>query len=178
MTIDFTKILKNELVVSDDLTLRFNELAKGDSVIQMSETPQGYVGEFVYEKNTYVVEDGLITTITELQEGFTNNYKNPVILSISCQTGWFDKNVDCFGEALTTYSSEQGFVGFLGSARNVQFSTGTPIYGPEYIQEYLPYSIFVNMSHIAGEFILESKIDILEGEYIKYIYKGILKCQN
>jgi len=110
------------------------------------------------------------TNISELQEGLSNSNENPLILSIACQTGWFDSQNDCFGEAMTTYSSEKGFVGFLGASLTTQLSTGTPIYGPEYIQGYLPYSIFVNMSHIAGEFILESKIPILEGDYIKYIY--------
>ncbi|OQX79496.1 MAG: hypothetical protein B6D64_04815 [Bacteroidetes bacterium 4484_276] len=99
------------------------------------------------------------TTITELQEGLTNSYKNPVILSIACQTGWFDDDEDCFGEALTTYSPEKGFVGFLGSAKDAYINSQSPITEPRNLQEHLPYSIFNNMSFISGEFILESKIN-------------------
>ena len=94
-----------------------------------------------------------------LENNLSNSNKAPIVHGIACQTGWFDKNTDCFGESLTTYSGTDGFTGYLGSGRNVWVVSGSVIYDPPvYFQEYLPYSIFHDLSHVTGEYILESKV--------------------
>lgn len=128
---------------------------------------RGHGGWNMWTNNT---GSGGTTTISELQGGLTNSNKNPVIFSLACQTGWFDRISDCFGEALTTYSPDKGFVGFLGSARSVYLSTGTPINEPQFLQELIPYSIYNNYSFITGEFILQSKINSIEDEAIYYVF--------
>lgn len=127
----------------------------------------GHGGTQMWTNNT---GSGGATTIEEIQQGLTSSYKNPVIFSLACQTGWFDGNTDCFGEALTTYSADKGFVGFLGSARSVYLSLSWPIYEPESLQEFIPYSLLHNLSFIVGECILESKIIANEGESISYVF--------
>jgi len=129
-----------------------------------------YCGHGVWNMWTNNTGEEGTTTITELQEGLTNNLKTPIILSLACQTGWFDGNFDCFGEALTTYSPDKGFVGFLGSSRNVYLAMQWPINEPIEFQEWLPYSIYHNLSFVAGEFILEAKINALVDESIYHVF--------
>lgn len=97
--------------------------------------------------------------MSALKDNLTNNNKPPVVHAFACETGWFDKNTDCFGESLTTYSETDGFTGYLGSGRTVMCSYGNTIANPpNEIQAYIQYAIFHNLSHITGEYILESKI--------------------
>ncbi len=94
-----------------------------------------------------------------LENNLSNYNKPPVVHGIACQTGWFDKGADCFGESLTTYSETEGFTGYLGSGRSLWVGYSTVINNPpNYLQEILPYSIFHDLSHITGEYILETKI--------------------
>lgn len=108
-------------------------------------------------------QDGL--SIDELETNLTNSGKFPYVTSRACLTGYLDKmEGDCMGEALTTYSDEKGFVGFLGASRKHFQEGGGSLHEierpPKYIQERIPYSIWNDLSFVTGEFILESKIGI------------------
>ncbi|MCK4677639.1 MAG: right-handed parallel beta-helix repeat-containing protein, partial [Bacteroidales bacterium] len=101
-------------------------------------------------------------SIEELENNLSNTGKFPYVTSRACQTGWFDDvDDDCLAEALTTYSEDKGFVGFLGAARN-HFDGGMHVIEdpPLFIQERIPYSIWQDQSFITGEFILETMIGI------------------
>lgn len=99
--------------------------------------------------------------ISNLIFDLANSNNFPYVTSRACKTGWFDNgNGDCLGEALTTYSDDKGFVGFLGAARVHMHQTNptsieTP---PTRIQERIPYCIWHDLSFITGEFILETMI--------------------
>jgi len=114
-------------------------------------------------------------SIDVLENNLTNTYKFPYVTSRACQTGWFDHESDCLGEALTTYAEDKGFVDFLGAARN-HLQQGLPLpiaIPPVYLQERIPYSIWHDLSFITGEFILESKIGIeSSGTAFLYNYFG------
>jgi hypothetical protein len=103
-------------------------------------------------------EDNL--TIMPLELNLTNTNIFPFCTSTACQTGWFDHTTDCMGEALTTYSEDKGFVGFLGCSRStwISYSTYIPI-PPHNFRERIPYMIWHDLSHITGEFILEAKLN-------------------
>lgn len=97
--------------------------------------------------------------MSDLKDSLTNYNKPPVVHAIACETGWFDKNTDCFGESLTTYSETDGFTGYFGAGRIAQGSHGNTIANPpNEIQAYIQYAIFHNLSHVTGEYILESKL--------------------
>jgi tetratricopeptide (TPR) repeat protein len=106
-----------------------------------------------------------------------NSLKTPFTISLACLTGYFDHSTyKCMGEEMTTYSSDKGFVGFLGSGRVTMMSYQSPIYYPPYvpnrIQTALPHSIYYNLSFVAGEFILESKINSWAPHRFMFNYFG------
>lgn len=114
---------------------------------------------FLYDGHGYIdsLQDGL--SIDAMILNLNNTGEFPYVTSRACNSGWFDHETDCFGEALTTYSEDKGFVGFLGAARfHFHPTTPLPILDPPvYLQERVPYAIWHNLSHITGEFILEAK---------------------
>lgn len=95
-SMDFTKLLKNEVVIGED-TLRFNKLELGEIVLQMVEDgdPSFYTGNFTKDGFEYVVEDGNISTVTELE-------KEPVVLSTNEAIESISAKVDGFIETITT----------------------------------------------------------------------------
>ncbi|MCX6234497.1 MAG: C25 family cysteine peptidase, partial [Bacteroidetes bacterium] len=99
-------------------------------------------------------------TMNEMESNLINDYKSPVVHAIACNIGHFDTISDCFGERMTTYSGTRGFTGFLGACRNVgcKADINDICYPPKYFQELIPYTIFNDLSHITGEYILESKM--------------------
>ena len=103
--------------------------------------------------------------MSDLENNLTNYNKPPVVHGITCSTGWFDYDEDCFGEALTTYSETDGFTGYLGSGRPAICTHSPLIFDPPVkFQELLPYTIFHHLSHITGEYILETKILANDGK--------------
>jgi hypothetical protein len=108
-----------------------------------------------------------------LENNLSNSNKAPIVHGIACQTGWFDKSTDCFGESLTTYSETDGFTGYLGSGRNLWVAFSNVISNPpNYFQEILPYTIFHDLSHITGEYVLETKILSWESQKFAFNYFG------
>jgi hypothetical protein len=110
-----------------------------------------------------------------LMNNITNTYKAPVVHAVACETGWFDKAGDCIGEGLVTYSESEGFTGYLGAGRSVYwdpspYGGGSVInYPPDRFQELLLFTIMYDLSHINGEYVLESKILYGSGQY-KYAF--------
>ncbi len=95
----------------------------------------------------------------DLQTNLENEYKAPVVHGIACHTGHFDGLDDCLGEGMVTYSGTKGFTGYLGACRSVGYQISNTIYDPpKHFQELIPYTIFHDLSHITGEYILESKL--------------------
>jgi len=97
-SMDFTKLLKNEVVIGED-KLRFNSLAEGDVVMLMAEEgdPSFYEGTFSHEGFEYVVEDGNISTVTELEA-------EPVVIpevSVQESINLINQKVDSFIETIT-----------------------------------------------------------------------------
>ncbi|MCX6234512.1 MAG: C25 family cysteine peptidase, partial [Bacteroidetes bacterium] len=117
------------------------------------------VGTFTYFGHGY--KNGWSTISTDdLESNLINEYKAPVVHGIACESGYFDFGSDCFGEAITTYSGTKGFTGYLGACRSVgcKADINDICYPPKYFQELIPYTIFNDLSHITGEYILESKM--------------------
>ncbi|MCF8303026.1 MAG: T9SS type A sorting domain-containing protein [Bacteroidales bacterium] len=113
-------------------------------------------------KYGWYLDDGTIH-ISDFENNLTNNHKSPVVNAFACMTGWLDGNSDCVAEALTTYSDNKGFTGYLGSGRTtfLNYAGDEPINNPpEYFQELIPYGIFEAEAYIAGEYILFAKANV------------------
>lgn len=97
--------------------------------------------------------------LTELKSNLTNANKPPIAHIYACNSGWFDKAGDCLAEALTTYSEDKGFTGYLGAGRTTGIGyDNPPLIPPADKISGLPYAIYNNLSHITGEYILEMKL--------------------
>jgi hypothetical protein len=90
--------------------------------------------------------------------GLSNSGRLPIVLSISCQNGWFDNisetytdgGVDCFAERLLI-EEDVGAIACLASTRDADGSAST-IFTPQLIK-----AAFVNGSSFLGELVLEAK---------------------
>ncbi|MBN1199821.1 MAG: hypothetical protein JXA23_10750, partial [Bacteroidales bacterium] len=110
-------------------------------------------------------------TISFLEQNLANNGMNPFVTSISCFTGAFynpQDDHDCVAEELTTYSPDKGYVAYLGSGIAYCLSThhaiANPNANPTLIHEWIPYSIYHDLSFVLGESVLESKLQTVEEE--------------
>ena len=103
------------------------------------------------------LDEGILS-MGGMQNNLTNNNKAPIAHDFACYTGAFDRDWPCFGERLTTYSDTKGFTGHFGAGLPWISSHGFIANPPIQFQELLPYCIFNNLSHITGEYILETKI--------------------
>ena len=80
-----------------------------------------------------------------------SNTMNQFCVSSSCLTGCFDNTgLTCLGQAMTSQYPDKGFVGFLGSGRIVYSGLITNA------AKLIPQAVYNHLSHISGEFILES----------------------
>jgi hypothetical protein len=98
-----------------------------------------------------------------------NAEKQPIVLSIACNTGKFDNQyptVNCMAEYFTK-AIDKGSIGFLGSSRLSYISANFDL------TEKLNESFWLNKAHISGELISESMIahySVLHR--FEYIYFG------
>ncbi|WP_373761347.1 C25 family cysteine peptidase, partial [Jeotgalibaca porci] len=84
------------------------------------------------------------------------NTMNQFCLSYACLTGKMDYSSPCLGQNITAGNPYSGMVGFLGSGRLMPAYN----YNPEsFIIGLLPKAIYNDLSHISGEFVLESLIN-------------------
>lgn len=103
-SMDFTRILKNELTVGE-VSLRFNSIGVDEIVVDMAgDEPSFYEGTFEHDGNEIVVADGVITTITELQ--VEENDAEPVILTADDVEGIVQRTVATAFEGFMTQIAE------------------------------------------------------------------------
>ena len=100
--------------------------------------------------------------VSFFRNNLTNTNKAPVVHTIACETGRYDNWGDCIGETMVSYSETEGFTGYIGASRSVHanptsWNNGLISDPPDRFQEILLYTIFNDLSHITGEYILESK---------------------
>lgn len=81
-----------------------------------------------------------------------NADKLPFCVSYSCLTGYFDGKY-CFAEKVSNYSAEKGFSAMLAASRTIWQRTPREGYYGTILE-----AIYKNLSHVAGEFILEIKM--------------------
>lgn len=117
----------------------------------------------------WLIGDGYNLSEFNFNVQIHNENKYPIAIGLSCYTGYLDYDEDCLAEFSTTYP-DKGFVGYLGSSRLMWTIIGGSIAN---LGTSIPHAIFNNLSHIAGEFILEGKIIALfEVEKFGYNYFG------
>ena len=104
-------------------------------------------------------------TIEFLKNHLANN-NNPFVVNYSCKSGFYTSpSIDCLAEEMLYYSSDHGYVGCLAAPLMKAIGQikhpSTTINNPplHIIEGYLQYAIHEHLSHIAGEFILEGKIN-------------------
>ncbi len=108
----------------------------------------------------------------------TNSGMNPFIISGGCYTCDYTNSNKPFsiGEEIVNYSPTHGFLAYLGYSTAGGFNPALPIQSPPiYMHESIPFSIWNNLSHIVGEFILESKLAlpfIMHGDRFNYNLMG------
>jgi hypothetical protein len=128
----------------------------------------GCVTMFYYghgTENAYAVGYSNFVDTNYLKNNLENKGKYPFVLNFTCYTGYFDnslapqKGPDGLAEVITTYSDTAGFVGVLASVTLTNISGNEMTYPPNDLDNgYMPYVIWNHLSHITGEFILESRI--------------------
>lgn len=80
-----------------------------------------------------------------------SNTMTQFCVSFSCLTGYIDYNIPCLAQNSTTLDNHRGFVGFLGAGRSIYFGCNLSD-----LTCLVPEAIYNHLSHITGEFILES----------------------
>ncbi len=123
------------------------ESINGGSLIQVYNGHGGKMG--------WYISWGVVLNNEYFLNTVSNNSKYPFALSFACNTGWLDYTEDCMAEFTTSYSENNGFVGFLGSPRNM---LGFCNINLNTFNTVVPNSIFTHLSHIAGESILEARV--------------------
>ncbi len=96
-----------------------------------------------------------------LKTKLSNKGRYPFALNYTCWTGRFASGIsgNCFSEIMLNYSDTAGFVGIIGSVEPIYISQNTMTYPPDNLKNgYMEYSIYNELSHIAGEFILQSRL--------------------
>lgn len=98
--------------------------------------------------------------INTLTTRLNNTSSQGLCTSLSCGSAAADSTIRSLGEVLTTYAPNKGFSAFLGGSRATQYAVyAESPYPPSEFYEYLPYSIYHNLSTIVGEILLSSIIN-------------------
>jgi len=107
----------------------------------------------IYTHGSYYGWQNLYDLPTNLDNG---NTMNQFCMSYACLTGKMDYTLPCLGQKLTSDDPNIGMVGFLGSGRLMPAYNHTP---SSFIIGLIPKAIYNDLSHITGEFILESYLN-------------------
>ncbi|MCL2246368.1 MAG: C25 family cysteine peptidase [Lentimicrobiaceae bacterium] len=97
----------------------------------------------------------------------SNDHKAPFISAVCSRTAHFD-NMECLGEFLTRYDPSKGAVGYIGNTRLVEIVVTSESY-----HQILPSSLFSGNISIAGELLLDTKLQHGNGGIglkIRYAY--------
>lgn len=97
--------------------------------------------------------------IDTLTTYLNNTSMQGLCTSLSCGSVSFDSTFQSLGETLTTFSSDKGFSSFLGASRETWFYSNSISAVPSKFHEYLPYSLYHNLSTVVGEMLLSSIIN-------------------
>ncbi len=93
----------------------------------------------------------------------SNSGKNPFVISNACNTNAYSnwaEGDDCIGEEMTVYSSENGYVAYIGCWNKSGLTTTSPGNFPQWFWERIPYAIYHDLSTVLGECILESRLGL------------------
>lgn len=98
--------------------------------------------------------------VNTLTARLNNTSSQGLCTSLSCSSAVADSTIRSLGEVLTTYAPNKGFSAFLGGSRATQYA----VYlegpcPPSEFYEYLPYSLYHNLSTVVGEMLLSSIIN-------------------
>ncbi|MCK4407374.1 MAG: T9SS type A sorting domain-containing protein [Bacteroidales bacterium] len=96
-----------------------------------------------------------------LMNNLVNNGKYPFVLNYTCSTGAYANlgPPEGLSEIMTTYSDTAGFIGVLAAVQPIRISGNEMTYPPNNLRNgYMPYVIWNHLSHITGEYILETRI--------------------
>ena len=104
---------------------------------------------------------GALTLDYKMQH-LSNDGKFPFVISQACLTGllYGGQSQSCMGEKMLTYSSNAGYVAYIGAISITSMHYTAKIDMPFTLQEYVLWSIYHNLSTIIGEAILESRISV------------------
>lgn len=97
--------------------------------------------------------------IDTLRKHLNNTNMQGLCTSLSCGSTNVDSTFQTLGEMLTTYAPNKGFSAFLGASRETSFYTTLVDPIPSKFHEYLPFSLYNNLSTITGEILLSSIIN-------------------
>ncbi|HPS63160.1 MAG TPA: C25 family cysteine peptidase, partial [Bacteroidales bacterium] len=110
--------------------------------------------------NCYDENNGALTTGYKMTH-LANTGKYPFVISQSCHTGAFTGvGPDCIGTKSVSYSSNAGYVGYLGSWREAGMQCTQPADFPQSLQERILGAIYIDLSTIVGEAVLEARIGV------------------
>ena len=119
------------------------------------ETDSWCQGNNCYDENLGALTIGYKMT------NLANTGKYPFVISQSCHTGAFSGvGPDCIGTKTVSYASNAGYVGYLGSWREAGMSFTQPIEFPKTLQEHILGAIFIDLSTMIGEAVLEARIGV------------------
>ncbi|MCK9218947.1 MAG: C25 family cysteine peptidase [Bacteroidales bacterium] len=96
-----------------------------------------------------------------------NTGKYPFVISQSCFTGAYTGvGPDCMGTKTVSYSSTAGYVGYLGSWKAAGMNYTQPVEFPRSLQEHILGAIYIDLSTIIGEAVLEARIGVSDPTYV------------
>ena len=93
-----------------------------------------------------------------LKDSLTNVGKVPFCFTGACLVGSFHTH-KCLAQQMTSYSPDKGFVAMIAASNSVYYVIPNIPYisdPPIRMHERAPYSIYQNLSHIAGEIFIET----------------------
>jgi len=117
--------------------------------------------------NCYQTSLGALT-INYKKDNLANNGKYPFVISQSCFTGAFSgaNNSDCMAESIIQYSATAGYVGYLGSWKAAGMDYTAPGEFPNSLQEKIMGAIYIDLSTILGEAVLEARIGVCDPNFV------------
>jgi hypothetical protein len=100
-------------------------------------------------------------TLQYKMDHLNNFHKYPFVISKACYTGAYDlQGRDCMAEKMNLYSPIQGYLAYLGDYVKSGLYATLPGQFPKYLNEWIPYTIYHDLSTVLGECVLESRLQM------------------
>jgi len=110
--------------------------------------------------NCYDVNLGALTIGYKMSH-LGNTGKYPFVISQSCYTGNYSgAGPDCMGTKSVSYAANAGYVGYLGSWKAAGMNYTQPSAFPSSLQERILGAVFIDLSTMIGEAVLEARIGV------------------